>query len=259
MDDSVKNSTGSALYQRASAGVRALHPYEPGMPIEELRRRLTVSDVIKLASNENPRGPSPKVTKLLGDNLAGGNLGLYPDGGGFSLKRRIGEFNDIDPARITLGNGSNDILEFLARIFLAPGRAALFSRYAFAVYPLATVAQGATPIVAPAKAADDPDMPYGHDLDAFEAALTDDVSLIFIANPNNPTGTWLPPDRIEAFLQKVPPDTVVVLDEAYYEYQDAALRAGSRKLLERFPNLVVAHTFSKAYGMAGLRLGYGLS
>lgn len=258
MDDKVKTNLDGPLYERASAGVRALRPYEPGMPIEELRRKLAVEDVIKLASNENPRGASPKVAAALARHFDGNALGLYPDGGGFRLKQRIAEFNRIEPSRITLGNGSNDILEFLARIFLSPGRAALFSQYAFAVYPLATIAQNATPIVAPAVAADAA-MAYGHDLDAFEAALTPAVSLIFIANPNNPTGTWLPPARIEAFLERVPADTVVVLDEAYYEYQDAALRVDSRRLLERFPNLVVAHTFSKVYGLAGLRLGYGLS
>lgn len=247
------------LLERAAEGVRALHPYEPGMPIEELRRQLTVNDVIKLASNENPLGPSPKVLQALSEHVATGNLGLYPDGGGFRLKRRISEFWDIDPARITLGNGSNDILEFLARVFLMPGRASLFSRYAFAVYSLATKAQSARAIVAPARPADDAEMPYGHDLDAFEAALSDDVALIFIANPNNPTGTWLPPARIEAFLERVPAHVVVALDEAYYEYQDPGLRTDSRALLERFPNLLVAHTFSKTYGLAGLRAGYGLS
>ncbi|HEU0198677.1 MAG TPA: histidinol-phosphate transaminase [Nevskiaceae bacterium] len=249
----------SLLFNQAGAGVRALHPYEPGMPIEELQRQLAIKDVIKLASNENPLGPGAKVQAAVADAVAHGNLGLYPDGGGFRLKRKIAEFWDIDPARITLGNGSSDILDFMAHVFLSPGRAALFSQYAFAVYPITTKARGARAAVAPARPLDDAQMPYGHDLDAFQSLLTDDVALVFIANPNNPTGTWLAPERIEAFLERVPAHVAVVLDEAYYEYEDPSLRVDSRKLLDRFPNLVVAHTFSKTYGLAGLRVGYGLS
>lgn len=250
----------TALFERASAGVRGLKAYEPGMPIEELQRELAIDDVIKLASNENPLGPSPRVVKAIADSVAHDDLGLYPDGGGFRLKRRIAEFWDIDTSRITLGNGSSDILDFMAHIFLAPGgRAALFSQYAFAVYPIATQAEGGRAAVAPARPLDDAVMPYGHDLQAFAAALDDDVALVFIANPNNPTGTWLPPADIEAFLARVPVHIPVVLDEAYSEYQDAELHVDSRRLLDRFPNLVVTRTFSKVYGLASLRVGYGLS
>ncbi|TAM09564.1 MAG: histidinol-phosphate transaminase [Nevskiaceae bacterium] len=250
----------TAILERASAGVRGLKAYEPGMPIEELQRELAIDDVIKLASNENPLGPSPKVVKAIADSVTHNDLGLYPDGGGFRLKRRIAKFWDIDARRITLGNGSSDILDFMAHIFLASGgRAALFSQYAFAVYPIATQAEGGRAAVAPARPLDDAVMPYGHDLRAFEAALAPDVALIFIANPNNPTGTWLPPAEIERFLERVPAQVPVVLDEAYYEYQDPELHVDSRRLLDRFPNLVVARTFSKVYGLASLRVGYGLS
>ncbi len=248
----------SPLFERAAPGVRGLHPYEPGMPIDELQRRLGVADVIKLASNENPLGPGDKVRTALAESITQGDLGLYPDGGGFRLKQRISRFHDIEPERITLGNGSNDILEFAARVFLNSGRAAMFSAYAFAVYPIVTQAQGARAIVVPARPPGDA-MPYGHDLEAFAEALDDEVALVFIANPNNPTGTWLTPDSIEAFLERVPRRTLVVLDEAYQEYLDPELRPDSRSLLERYPNLVVTRTFSKTYGLASLRAGYGLS
>ncbi len=245
--------------KRALAGVLALEPYSPGMPIDELQRRLGVSNAIKLASNENPLGPSPLVKAALAEHAASGNIALYPDGGGFRLKKKISEFHDIEPERITLGNGSNDIIEFLARVFLGPGRKALYSEYCFAVYPLATLAQNAESIVAKARPADDRVMPYGHDLDALAEALTGEVSLVMIANPNNPTGTWLERGALEAFVADVPTATLVVLDEAYIEYLDPGFRPDSRAWLDRHPNLVVTRTFSKAYGLAGLRAGYALS
>ena len=242
----------------ALAGVRKLAPYEPGMPLDELQRRLGVKDAIKLASNENPLGISPKVRAALESAAHRDNLALYPDGAGFRLKKKLAELHGIGQERITLGNGSNDILEFIARVFLGPGRAALFSRHAFAVYPIATQAQSAEAIVAPALPADSA-MPYGHDLAAFERCLRPDVSVIFIANPNNPTGTWLQPEALEAFIRKVPPRVIVVLDEAYWHYQAPELRPDVRAWLDRYPNLVVARTFSKIYGLASLRVGYALS
>lgn len=247
------------MYARAADGVRALRPYEPGMPIEELERQLNVKDVIKMASNENPLGASPKVVEAVRRELTRGDLARYPDGGGFRLKHKLAAFWNIEPERITLGNGSSDILEFVARIFLRPDHAAMFSQYAFAVYPLATTAQSAPASVVPALPPGHAQMPYGHDLDGFAARLDANVGAIFLANPNNPTGTWLPASAVEQFLQKVPPHVPVVLDQAYAEYQDAALQVDARPLLDRFPNLVVARTFSKAYGLAGLRVGYGLS
>ncbi len=249
-----------ALYRNALPGVLSLHAYTPGMPIDELQRRLGIADVVKLASNENPLGPSPKVGVALAE-AARLNLGLYPDGSGYKLKAKIAAYHGITPDRITLGNGSNDILEFLARIYAGPGRAVMFSDYAFAVYPLATMAQNAEAVVVPAYPADHPTMPYGHDLEAFTRILKtrSDVSLVFIANPNNPTGTWNTPQEIEAFLDSVPPHVVVALDEAYFDYQDVALRSNARVWLDRYPNLLVCRTFSKVYGIAGLRAGYALS
>ncbi len=246
-----------AFLKNALAGVRALAPYEPGMPIEELQRRLGVADAVKLASNENPLGISPKVRAALAAAMAG-HLERYPDGSGFRLKKKLSELHRIEPERITLGNGSNDILEFIARVFLGPGRAALFSQHAFAVYPIATQAQSAEAVVVPALPATAA-QPYGHDLAGFARALRPDVTVIFIANPNNPTGTWLEPAALERYLASVPPHVVVVLDEAYWHYQEPATRPDARAWLERFPNLVMARTFSKIYGMASLRVGYALS
>jgi len=250
-------SNSPEFLKNALAGVRALAPYEPGMPIEELQRRLGVADAVKLASNENPLGISPKVREALAAAMAG-HLERYPDGSGFRLKRKLAELHQIEPERITLGNGSNDILEFIARVFLGPGRAAMFAQHAFAVYPIATQAQSAEAVVVPAlppSAA----QPYGHDLAGFARALRPDVAVIFIANPNNPTGTWLEPAALERYIASVPPHVVVVLDEAYWHYQDPATRPDARAWLEKFPNLVVARTFSKIYGMASLRVGYALS
>jgi len=247
------------LKRNALPGVLRLEPYSPGMPIDELQRRLGLSDVIKLASNENPLGASPKVVAALAA-AAHENLALYPDGSAFRLKQKLSQFHDIAPERITLGNGSNDILEFLARIYAGPGRAVMFSDYAFAVYPIATMAQNAEAVVVPAFPRHHA-MPFGHDLAAFSRtlALRPDVALVFIATPNNPTGTWNTPDEIEAFLDTVPPHVIVALDEAYYDYQSPEFRPRAREWLERYPNLVVCRTFSKVYGIASLRAGYALS
>lgn len=248
----------NALTQNALAGIRALEAYTPGMPIEELQRRLGLKDVVKLASNENPLGPSPQVTAALTAAVRGDNLALYPDGSGHRLKQKIAAYHDVDASCITLGNGSNDILEFLSRIYLGPGRMALYSAHAFAVYALAAQAQSAESVVVPARPCDDA-MPFGHDMAAFARAMRPEVSLVFIANPNNPTGTSLPVDEVEAFIRSVPPQVIVAYDEAYYDYMDPALRGDSARWLQRYPNLVICRTFSKAYGLAGLRAGYALS
>lgn len=247
-----------ALLKKAIPGVLGLEAYTPGMPIEELQRKLGVADAVKLSSNENPLGMSPRARAAVAAAVTGTDLARYPDGSGFRLKKKLSEMHRIGPERITLGNGSNDIIELLGRVYLGPGRKAMFSAHAFAVYSIIAQAQDAEAIVVPARPLSDA-MPLGHDLDAFAARLTPEVALIFIANPNNPTGTWLQPAEIEAFLKKVPADVIVALDEAYYEYMDPALRGDSRALLDRFPNLVVFRTFSKAYGLAGLRAGYALS
>ncbi|MEQ1438169.1 histidinol-phosphate transaminase [Fontimonas sp. SYSU GA230001] len=251
---------GQTLHTHAAPGILGIEPYTPGMPIDELQRRLGVKSAIKLASNENPLGMSPKVRAALAEAVASQNLALYPDGSGHRLKQKLARMFDIAPERITLGNGSNDILEFLARVYAGPGRAVMFSEYAFAVYPLAAQAQSAESVVVPARPAEDP-MPYGHDMAAFARVLRGrpDVALVFVANPNNPTGTWLEPQAIEDFLRQVPPDVIVALDEAYFEYQDPALRPDTRRWLDQFPNLLVARTFSKVYGLAGLRVGYAFS
>lgn len=250
----------SALTRNALPGVLGIQAYTPGMPIEELQRRLGLADVVKLASNENPLGASPRVHETLRRTAQDDNLALYPDGSGFRLKRKIGDYHGIAPERITLGNGSNDLLEFLSRIYAGPGRAVMYSDFAFAVYALAAQAQNADSVIVPAFPADHP-MPYGHDLAAFAETLRrrPDVSLVFIANPNNPTGTWNTPQEILGFLEQVPPHVIVALDEAYWDYQDPALRTDARPWLDRFPNLVVTRTFSKIYGIASLRVGYALS
>jgi histidinol-phosphate aminotransferase len=246
------------LYKKALPGVLSLEAYTPGMPIEELQRKLGVADAVKLSSNENPLGMSPRAREAVAAAVSGTDLARYPDGSGFRLKKKLAQIHQIASECITLGNGSNDIIELLGRIFLGPGRKAMFSAHAFAVYSIVAQAQDAEVVIVPPRPLTDA-MPLGHDLDAFASRLTPDIALIFIANPNNPTGTWLVPGEIEKFLRKVPQDVIVALDEAYYEYMDPALRGDTRALLEQFPNLVVFRTFSKAYGLAGLRAGFALS
>lgn len=239
----------------ATPGVKSLHPYQPGKPIEELQREYGVSNVIKLASNENPLGPSAKVIEVLSREFE--ELARYPDGNGFNLKQMLSEKHNISMNRITLGNGSSDPLEFVVRVFTQPGDEVLFSEHAFAMYPIVTQAASATAIVAPAKE-------WGHDLDAMAKRISERTRVIFIANPNNPTGTWLGEEELEAFISNVPESVIVVVDEAYFEYAiDPALGASdypdASRWLDKFPNLVVTRTFSKAYGLAGLRVGYSMS
>jgi len=237
---------------RAPGYVRAIAPYQPGKPISELAREMGLPEgsIVKLASNENPRGASPKAIAAM--HLAIGEAGRYPDGNGFALKEALAKRYGLSASRIVLGNGSNDVLEMAARAFLAPGTSAVYSEHAFAVYPLATQATGATGIVVPAR-------DHGHDLDGMAKAIRGDTRVVFVANPNNPTGTWLPPQAIREFLEKIPADVLVVLDEAYNEYLDAELRSDAAGWSGEFPNLVVSRTFSKAYGLAGLRVGYGFA
>jgi histidinol-phosphate aminotransferase len=239
----------------ATSGVQSLHPYQPGKPIEELQREYGVSDVIKLASNENPLGASPRVQSLLAAEYE--NFARYPDGNGFTLKQMLAKKHDIGMDCITLGNGSSDPLEFVVRVFAQPGDEVLFSEHAFAMYPIVTQAASATAVVAPAK-------DWGHDLDAMADRISEHTRVIFIANPNNPTGTWLNGNELEAFIARVPESVIVVVDEAYFEYaSEPALGASdypdATQWLNRYPNLMVTRTFSKAYGLAGLRVGYSLS
>lgn len=234
------------------AHVRAIAPYQPGKPISELARELGLieAEIIKLASNENPLGMSPRAKAALQAEIDG--LALYPDGNGYALKTAIASKLGVDLDQIVLGNGSNDVLEMAARAFLMPGRSAVFSEHAFAVYPIAVQAVGATGVTAPAR-------DFGHDLAAMRAAIRADTGVVFIANPNNPTGTLLSAEALLDFLKSVPEHVVVVLDEAYVEFLDPAAQAPSVAWLAEFANLIVTRTFSKAYGLAGLRVGYALA
>jgi histidinol-phosphate aminotransferase len=231
--------------------VRAIAPYLPGKPISELARELGMNeaDIVKLASNENPLGPSPRALAAAQDALH--DMALYPDGAGFALKAKLSSRLGVAQNQIVLGNGSNDVLDIAAQTFLTPQTSSVHAQHAFAVYPIATQTVGAHSIVVPAR-------DHGHDLAAMRAAIRDDTRVVWIANPNNPTGTFLPWAEIEAFLETVPPQVLVVLDEAYGEYLPPAERCDTTAWLARFPNLLITRTFSKAYGLAGLRVGYGL-
>lgn len=241
----------------ATTGVQGLTPYQPGKPIDELERELGIKNSVKLASNENPLGPSPSVQNALAGQLSG--LHLYPDGSGHQLRQRLAEIHQVSKDSITLGNGSNDVLEMIARGFLTSQHSAVFSEYAFAVYPIVTQAIGARSIVAKALPADHNDMPYGHDLAAILGAIDSTTKVIFIANPNNPTGTWLEPAELHNFLAQVNKEIIVVLDEAYFEYMPENLKPDSVKWLAEFSNLVITRTFSKIHALAGLRVGYAIS
>jgi len=220
----------------ANVGVQQLHPYQAGKPTDELERELGLTDIVKLASNENPLGLSASVKNALQTELA--ELTRYPDANGFYLKQALADKYAVDIEQITLGNGSNDLLELIARAFVTPADEVMFAEHAFVVYPLVTQAIGATAVVVKAK-------DYGHDLAAMAAAITDKTKLIFIANPNNPTGTFLEQDEIHAFLTQV--------------HAEPQRRGNAIEWITEFPNLIVSRTFSKAYGLAGLRVGYSLS
>ncbi|MFI4923213.1 MAG: histidinol-phosphate transaminase [Burkholderiales bacterium] len=230
--------------------IRAIKAYQPGKPISELERELGLKDIVKLASNENPLGASPKALAAI--RLVLSQIARYPDGNGFALKQALSARLKVKPEQIVLGNGSNDVLELAARAFLSPGTQAVYSQHAFAVYPLATQACGAQGIEAPAKN-------FGHDPEAMLQAVTSQTRIVFIANPNNPTGTLLSTDELLSFLRRLPKKVLVVLDEAYNEYLPEELKTPSVSWLQEFSNLVVTRTFSKAYGLAGLRVGYALA
>jgi histidinol-phosphate aminotransferase len=235
--------------------VRAIAPYQAGKPIEELAREFGVraEEIVKLASNENPLGMPPSarsaITRAL-EHLA--DVGRYPDSNGFELKAALASRYQIPAEWITLGNGSNDILELAAAALLALGTSCVYAQHSFAVYALATQSRGARAIVVPAKN-------LGHDLDAMLAAIVPDTRLMYIANPNNPTGTFIAHPQVAAFLARVPKEVVVVLDEAYNEYLPPEHRFDSTAWVRQHPNLLVSRTFSKAFGLAGLRVGYGIA
>jgi histidinol-phosphate aminotransferase len=231
--------------------IRAIAPYQPGKPISELERELGISGIVKLASNENPLGCSPKATAAMLEAIK--TIALYPDGNGFELKDALCRCYGVEHERMVLGNGSNDMLELAARAFLTVGDKAVYSDHAFAVYPLATQAVGATGISVPA-------INFGHDLEAMlKVAVDQQAKLVFIANPNNPTGTFIGEVDLLGFLRALPSQILVVLDEAYNEYLPEECRYDSVSWLKDFPNLIISRTFSKAYGLAGLRVGYAFA
>jgi len=244
------NDNSNHFLPLTAPGIATLSPYVPGKPVSELERELGICDSVKLASNENPLGCSEQVIAALQKQL--NEVARYPDGGGFALRNTLAERHGVDPTAITLGNGSNDVLDMIARTFLAPGFESLFSQHAFAVYPISSQAVGATLKVAPA-------INYGHDLTAMAALVSDKTRVIWIANPNNPTGTWLKATEMKAFIAQLPSTTLVVIDEAYIEYVDEADYPDTSKWLSEFSNLIVTRTFSKAYGLASLRVGYSIS
>jgi histidinol-phosphate aminotransferase len=241
------------------AGVRDLKAYEPGKPIGELERELGISDIVKLASNENPLGPSPRAIEAL--KRAAEDVALYPDGNAHALKNALADYHDIDPACIVTASGSDHILELAARAFLDANTSAVMAQYGFSIFSIVARATGTELRIAAAHPPEHPTQPYGHDAETLAAAADETTRILYIANPNNPTGTWLNAQAVESLLARVGPTTLVLLDEAYYDYVAPFESAypDSRALLERFPNLLVTRTFSKAYGLAGARVGYTLA
>jgi histidinol-phosphate aminotransferase len=234
----------------AAPGIRELAPYEPGKPVEALERELGISGALKLASNENPLGASPAARAAAAASLEA--LATYPDGNGFALKAALAGRLGLGPDHITLGNGSNDVLDLVARTFLTSSHEAVYAQHAFAVYALATCTVGATGRAVPAR-------DYGHDLEAMLAAVNERTRVVFIANPNNPTGTWVDESSLERFLAELPEWVIAVVDEAYFEYVAEPAYPDATRWLGAFPNLIVTRTFSKVYGLAALRVGYGVS
>ena len=238
------------LKKLVNKGIDGLSPYEPGKPIEDLERELGIKNAVKLASNENPVGPSPKIIDSIEKIVK--ETHRYPDGNATRLKAKISKKFNILENQVTVGNGSNDIIEFVARSFLGPNDSAIYSEHAFAVYPLVVRAVGAMGIEVPAKN-------FSHDLEAMLDSIEENTKLIFIANPNNPTGSFIEQSELLNFLEKVPEEIIVLLDQAYFEYSSFETSDLEFDVLERFPNLVISRSFSKAYGLAGFRVGYSVS
>jgi histidinol-phosphate aminotransferase len=240
----------------AAPPVRTLAPYVPGKPLEELEREYGVRDAIKLASNENPLGPGPRALRAI--QSAAADIGLYPDGNGYALRQALAARHGYPMEWVTLGNGSNDILVLIAEAFLTPDSEAIVSQFAFAIYGLAIHATGAATRVAAAFPWEHR-MPLGHDLDAMARLVNERTRLVYVANPNNPTGTWVDAQALKRFVSALPEQTLVLVDEAYFEYVDQPGYSSAASWLPEHPNLVVTRTFSKAFGLAGLRVGYALS
>jgi len=242
----------NSISKKVVPWIKNLDPYNGGKPIEELAKTLNLPEekIVKLASNENPLGISPKVQSKINNEIT--KINRYPDSNSTSLKKAISDLHGVNANQVFLGNGSNDVLESLAKTFLRQGTSAVYSKYSFAVYGLATISSGANSIVVP------PTKNLGHDLTAFLSLISNDTRLIFIANPNNPTGSFISKNDIESFLSLVDKSILVVLDEAYFEYLDGMDKLNTTDLLDHYPNLFITRSFSKAYGLAGLRVGYGL-
>lgn len=245
------NKTNVTYCDLVQPQILGIHPYIPGKPVSELQRELGLTYISKLASNENPLGASPTVLTAIQNELK--EIARYPDGSAYALKAALADFLSISPEQLAIGNGSNELLELVARVFAGPGDEILYSQYAFAVYPISAQVVGATGIEVPAK-------DWGHDLQAMLAAISDKTKVVYLANPNNPTGTVFSRAEWEGFINQVPKDVIVVLDEAYIEYAQAHLNnneyANGIDYLTSHPNLLVSRTFSKAYGLASLRVGY---
>lgn len=240
----------------ARRGIRGLRAYDPGHDLVALRRRFAGDSLLELGSNENPYGASPAAREAVLACL--GDLHRYPDPLGGDLKRALAAQLGVAVGQVLLGNGSHELLMQFAQVFAGEGDDVVASQYGFAVYALAAQAAGATLRLAPALPRDAA-MPRGHDLAALLAAITPATKLVYLANPNNPTGTWFGADAFAAFLREVPPSVLVIVDEAYAEFADAPDYASALALLDAHPNLVVTRTFSKAHGLAGLRVGYALA
>lgn len=238
-----------SLEELASPYLSGLIPYSPGKPIEEVEREIGIGGSVKLASNENPLGPSPKALKAITAALP--SIHRYPDGGGYALRQALARHWGVCADWLILGNGSNELLELVGRSFLLPGDEVLYARQAFVVYDMVAQVTGATKVSVPLK-------DFAHDLAAMRAAVTPKTKLVFLANPNNPTGTCVDPREMEAFLASVPPDVVVVLDEAYYEYVPPQRVPDALQFVRNGRWLLILRTFSKVYGLAGLRIGYGI-
>jgi histidinol-phosphate aminotransferase len=240
------------VLKRLNSCLASLPTYQPGRPIEEVAREIGIApgNIIKLASNENPLGPSPLAIKAMTEAIH--EVHLYPDGNAFYLKQKLSGMLDVRPDRLILGNGSNEIIEFITHAFVRPGTEVVCSQYCFAIYPILTLMMGGSVVEVPAKG-------LAHDLEAMAAAVTSKTAAVFVANPNNPTGTLASPEEIEKFIESIPPDVPVIIDEAYVEYLEEPadllrhIRSGTH------PNLILMRTFSKIYGLAGLRIGYGMA
>lgn len=239
-----------SMKKLVSDEIEALIPYPPGKPIEEVERELGIKGSIKLASNENPLGPSPKAVDAVAKAIK--NLHRYPDGGWHYLKEKLARHLNVKPENLIIGNGSNEIIELVVRTFLKQGQEAVMGNPSFAVYPLVVPAAGGRNVLVPLKN-------LTHDLDAMLDAITENTKIVFIANPNNPTGTMNTKAELDRFYEKLPEDVILVLDEAYYEFVTSKDFPNSMDYLKGSKNVVVLRTFSKIYGLAGLRIGYGIA